>query len=193
LHRLPVVKEEDHTVLIGMLDRREVIQYYNQRVQEMKSTHRRVEIESDREATQLKNIPVGRAVRRDVQTIRSDMPLGQAREFVYHSKFNSFPVVDASGQLVGILSLSDCQKAFDENAEKTLTAQDIASRDVVTVTEDDTVFSALTKIVQGDYSILPVVNKQKPGHVVGVISRRDIMSIYDDIVIRKVLTDKSTA
>ena len=193
LHRLPVVKEEDHTVLIGMLDRREVIQYYNQRVQEMKSTHPRVEIESDREATQLKNIPVGRAVRRDVQTIRSDMPLRQAREFVYHSKFNSFPVVDASGQLVGILSLSDCQKAFDEKAEKTFTAQDIASRNVVTVTEDDTVFSALTKIVQGDFSILPVVNRQKPRHVVGVISRRDIMSTYDDIVIRKVLTDKSTA
>ncbi len=191
LHRLPVVKEEDHTILLGMLDRREVIEYYNQRVQEMKLRYRRVEIESDREVSQLKNISVGRAMRRKINTIRSDMPLRQLREFVYHSKFNTFPVVDALGQFIGILSLSDCQKAFDENAEKTLTARDIATRDLVTVTDDDSLFSALTKIVQGDFSILPVVNTQNPKRLIGVISRRDIMSTYDDIVIRRVLTDKS--
>ncbi|MCK4487880.1 MAG: CBS domain-containing protein, partial [Desulfobacterales bacterium] len=193
LHRLPVVKEEDHTILIGMLDRREVIQYYNQKVQEIKSTYHRVEIESDREVSQLKNVPVGRAMRREIETIRSDMPLKQLREFVYHSKFNTFPVVDAPGQLIGILSLSDCQKTFDENAEKTLTAEDIATRDVVTVTDDDTMFLALTRIIQGDFSVLPVVNKQNPKHLTGVISRRDIMSAYDDIVIRKVLIDESAA
>lgn len=193
LHRLPVVKEEDHTILIGMLDRREVIQYYNQKVQEIKSTYHRVEIESDREVSQLKNVPVGRAMRREIETIRSDMPLKQLREFVYHSKFNTFPVVDGLGQLIGILSLSDCQKTFDENAEKTLTAEDIATRDVVTVTDDDSLFLALTRIIQGDFSVLPVVNKQNPKHLTGVISRRDIMSAYDDIVIRKVLIDESAA
>ena len=34
---LPVVRDEDPRELIGMLNRREVIAYYNQRVQEMKS------------------------------------------------------------------------------------------------------------------------------------------------------------
>ncbi len=34
---LPVVLEDDHGVLIGMLDRREVIAYYNLRIQEMKN------------------------------------------------------------------------------------------------------------------------------------------------------------
>jgi len=186
LHRLPVVKEEDHTALLGMLDRREVIQYYNQRVQEIKSRYDRVEIESDREVSQLKDIPVGRAMRRKMDTIRSDMPLRQFREFVYHSKFNSFPVVDGLGRLIGMVSLCDCQKTYSENDEKTLTALDIATRDMVTVTEDDTLFLALTRIIQGDFSILPVVNKQNPKHLMGVISRRDIMSTYDDIVIRKV-------
>jgi CIC family chloride channel protein len=191
LHRLPVVKEEDHAILLGMLDRREVIQYYNQKVQEIKLRHHRAEIESDREVSQLKNIPVGRAMRREMETIRPDMPLKPLREFVYHSKFNSFPVVDGLGRLIGILSLSDCQKTYRENDEKTLTAQDIATRDVVTVTEDDNLFLALTRIIQGDFSVLPVVNKQNPPQLLGVISRRDIMSIYDDIVIRRGLTDKS--
>lgn len=38
LDSLPVVEEEDHGVLIGMLNRREVIAFYNQKVAEMKSS-----------------------------------------------------------------------------------------------------------------------------------------------------------
>jgi CIC family chloride channel protein len=34
---LPVVKDDDHSILIGMLNRREVISYYNERVQNMKN------------------------------------------------------------------------------------------------------------------------------------------------------------
>ncbi|CAB1075745.1 Chloride channel protein [Olavius algarvensis Delta 1 endosymbiont] len=34
---LPVVQEDDHTELIGMLNRREVIAFYNQRIQDMKT------------------------------------------------------------------------------------------------------------------------------------------------------------
>jgi CIC family chloride channel protein len=193
LHRLPVVKEEDHTFLLGMLDRREVIQYYNERVEEMKSRHHRVDIESDREVSQLKHILVRQAMRRDVKTIQGNMPFKELREFVSQSKFNSFPLVDARGRLIGILSLSDCRKPLDQDSEKTLTAQDIATRQVVTVTEDDTLFLALTRIIQGDFSIIPVVDKKNPTLLLGAISRRDIMSTYDDIVIKKVVRDSSAA
>jgi CIC family chloride channel protein len=34
---LPVVQEDDHTELIGMLNRREVIAFYNQQIQDMKT------------------------------------------------------------------------------------------------------------------------------------------------------------
>ncbi len=185
LHRLPIVKDEDHAILLGMLDRREVIQYYNQRVEEIKSSRQRMSIESDREISQLKNIAVSHAVRREVETVRADMPLEKLRQFVYRSKFNSFAVVNPLGQLIGIVSLSDCQEITDEDGEKVLTAQDIATRDVVTVFEDDSLFLALTRIIQGDFSILPVVDKYNPRKLLGVISRRDIMSTYEDIIIKK--------
>lgn len=47
LHRIPVVKDEDHSVFLGMLDRREVIQYYNQRIQEIKSNETGRDIKPD--------------------------------------------------------------------------------------------------------------------------------------------------
>jgi CIC family chloride channel protein len=34
---LPVVRTDDHGILLGMLNRREVISFYNQKVDEMKS------------------------------------------------------------------------------------------------------------------------------------------------------------
>ncbi len=36
---LPVVKDDDHGILIGMLNRREVISYYNEQVRKMKNRH----------------------------------------------------------------------------------------------------------------------------------------------------------
>jgi CIC family chloride channel protein len=33
---LPVVQDDDHSILIGMLRRREVISFYNEQVQKMK-------------------------------------------------------------------------------------------------------------------------------------------------------------
>jgi CIC family chloride channel protein len=185
LQRLPVVKDEDHTILLGMLDRREVIQYYNQRVEEIKARHHRIDIESDREISQLKNIPVRLAMRREIETVQADMPINKLRDFVYRSKLNSFPVVDTLGQLSGILSLQDCRECFSQDTEEALTAQNFITRDVVTVTEDDSLFMALTRITQGDFAILPVVDKHHPKQLVGIISRRDIMSTYDDVVIKK--------
>jgi CIC family chloride channel protein len=185
INRLPVVKEEDHKILLGMLDRREVIQYYNDRVDEIKLKHQRTDIESDREISQLKNIPVREAMRREMQTIRADMSLAELQDFVHQSKFNSFPVVDELDRLIGMLSLSDCQECFSQEGEETLTAKDVATPGVVTITEDDSLFRALTRITQGDLSVLPVVDKEHPKKLLGVISRRDIMSTYDDMIIKK--------
>jgi CIC family chloride channel protein len=185
LHRLPVVKDEDHTILLGMLDRREVIQYYNQRVEEIKTRHHRIDIESDREINQLKNIPVRLAMRRHIETVQTDMPITELRDFVYRSKLNSFPVVDGQGRLSGILSLHDCEEFFSQDTEEALTAHDLATHDVVSITEDDSLFLALSRITQGDFALLPVVDKHHPEKLVGVISRRDIMSTYDDFVIKR--------
>jgi len=191
INRLPVVKDENHTILLGMIDRREVIQYYNQRVEEIKARHHRVDIESDREISQLKNIPVREAMRREMQTIRGDIPLAKLQDFIHRSKFNSFPVVDKLDRLIGMLSWSDCQECFTQDGKKALTAQDVATHDVVTITEDDSLFRALTRITQGDFAILPVVDKEHPKKLLGVISHRDIMSTYDNMIIKGAVRDSS--
>lgn len=184
LHQLPVVKDEDHRLLLGMLDRREVILYYNQRVREIKSSHQRTDIESDLEISLLKTIRVVEAMKTDVITIREDTPFKELREFFYRSKFRSFPVVDRTGQLKGILSFSDFEKYPDEEIRETLTARDLATRDVVTASDKESLFLALGKITFGDFAILPVVDSADSKKLLGVISRRDIMSAFNAALLR---------
>ncbi len=186
IQRLPVVKDEDQRALLGMLDRREVIQYYNQRVNELKSRQQRAVVESDREVNLLKNVSVREAMNRKIKTIPSDMPFRDVRNLFAVSKFRSFPVVESKGnRLVGMLSFSDFAKFPTGKPRENRTAKDLATLDVVTVSEDDSLFVALGRINQGDYAILPVVSKDDPRELVGVISRRDIARAYDNIIIRR--------
>lgn len=184
LHRLPVVKDEDHSIFLGMLDRKEVIEYYNRRVQEAKSGQSIEDTGEDRgEVFRLKNKQVKEAMSLDIEVIPEDMNLEKLKEFVYKRKFNSFPVVDAQGRLKGILSLSDCQAAL-KKGDMSVTARDIATHNVVTVTDEDTYFSALSKISGPDFAILPVVDRNDPEKLLGVISRRDIMSAFSRVIVQ---------
>jgi len=187
LQRLPVVKDEDHKVLLGMLDRREVIQHYNQRVQAIKSSRMRIDIEADWEISRMKNIMVKEAMRYKVETIFVNMPLKKLMDFFYKSKFRSFPVINEAGQLRGVLSFSDLEKyTMGADKDNPPAANDLASHDVVTVKQDDSLFLALTRISQGDFSILPVVENMDSKRLVGVISRRDIVSTYAHVMKKKI-------
>ncbi len=178
LNRLPVVKEEDHASFLGMLDRREVIQFYNKRVQEIKSGASLPGAEDKAPLPQIQDIYVREVMNTDVEFVSEDMTIQELEDFVSRKKRNSFPVKDGEGCLSGILSLSDCQNAFDNPKRQQLRVGDIATRDVVTVTRNDFLLEASRKITSGDFAILPVVSENDPKELVGVIRHRDITSAF---------------
>jgi CIC family chloride channel protein len=184
LHRLPVVEDEDHSSFLGMLDRREVIRFYNQRVQEIKAGSISRDVPQDKRFSLLQEILVKEAMRKDVETVSAEMNLGELKNLFSTQRLNSFPVVDASGRLKGILSRSDCQASF-EKGNVSLLVQDVLTRDVVTVFQNDPLYIASRKITTGDYAILPVVDRNDPEKLLGVISHRDITSVFSDAMARK--------
>jgi chloride channel protein, CIC family len=187
IQMLPVVKDEDHAFILGMLDRREVIQYYNQRVQDIKSRNLKIELESDSEISQLKNISIGDYIRKDVKTIPDNATIKELKDYFYESKIRIFPIVDGNDRLTGIVSFSDFEKIPSIEEKGNLTAKDIATHEVITLLENDNLFMAIKKINEHDFFLLPVVSKHDPKKLVGVISRRDIMSIYGNIAMKKSL------
>ena len=184
LHRLPVVEDDDHTSLIGMLDRREVIQFYNQRVQETKTGTVGPVALPDERLSRLQEIRVKEAMKQNVETVSPEMSLGEVKAFFSKKRRNSFPVVDASGRLVGILSRSDCQEAF-EKKDLSLLIREVYTPEVVTVTQNDPLFLASRKISLGDFAALPVVDSAESAKLVGVITHRDITSAFSGIMAKQ--------
>ena len=66
-----------------------------------------------------------------------------------------------------------------------MVAKDIATSKVVTVSTDDNLYDAMERITLRDYSILPVVSPYNPPQLLGVLTRRDIISVYNQAVIKK--------
>jgi CIC family chloride channel protein len=116
------------------------------------------------------------------------LPLGKMAEQISKSKFNSFPVLNAQNQLIGILSFNDYNEAiFDEHLKDLVVARDLATTDLVTISMDDNLWTALEKISAKDFAVLPVVSGQEPHKLEGVVSRRDIIGAYNKAVLKKSL------
>ena len=154
----------------------------------MKLVRRGIDIREGKEVNILKAIRVSDVMNPHAETLYEGMPITVLAERISKSKYNSFPVVDASNALVGILSFYDYNEAlYNEDLKHLVVAKDLATYDVVTVSTADNLYDALQKITARDFSILPVVSPNDPASLMGVLTRRDIIGAYDKAVIKQSL------
>jgi CIC family chloride channel protein len=152
----------------------------------LKLARRGVNIKAGKEVNVLKSIPVRNVMNKNIETISESMTLEEMTKRIFKSKNTSFPVVDSNGALTGILSYYDYQEAiFDEDLKGLIVAKDLATSKIVTVAQDDNLYDAFEKISRKDYSTLPVVSHDDPAKLMGILSRRDILSAYNKAVIKK--------
>ena len=154
----------------------------------LKLVRRGIDIREGKEVNVLKSMFVKDVMNRDVETIAEGSALEEMTDKISKSKFNSFPVLDAENKLAGILSFNDYSEAiFDEDLKGLVVAKDLASENVLTVSVDDDLYTALGKISRKDFSTLPVVSPDDPAELVGIVTRRDIIGAYEKAVLKKSL------
>jgi CIC family chloride channel protein len=154
----------------------------------LKLTRRGVNLKAGKEINLLKSLFVKEAMNPAPETVYEGLPLKSLTRHISESKYHSFPVVDNFGNLTGILSYFDYHEVLhDQQLEHLVVANDIATKRVITVYPDDSLYTALEKIAAKDFSILPVVSKETPNKLLGVVTRRDIIGAYNSAVIKKPL------
>ncbi len=118
---------------------------------------------------------------RKVETVPEGMQFEEILQLIIHSNQNNFPVVDQNGRLEGILSLTDIRRImFEKELHKLVIAKDIAVEQVLTVTLEDNLNTALKKMTEAEIRELPVVSKEDPKKVISMLSRKDIIRTYHD-------------
>jgi CIC family chloride channel protein len=120
-------------------------------------------------------------VEQPVTLIPENMPFDMIIKLVTGSRDTHFPVIDSTGKLIGILSINDIREfLFEESLANVVVARDIANPNVVTVSWDESLQSALDKMARLNVDELPVTQADDPNKIAGMISKRDIISHYHE-------------
>jgi CIC family chloride channel protein len=130
----------------------------------------------DKDLQLLSNITVNHVIEQDLLTIREDQKLYDMIDLVRKSRRNIFPVLDASGQLKGIISLDDIRDImFDEEARKEIHVSALMKDPPEIVSSEDNMQVVMDKFERCGAWNLPVIRNNK---YVGFISKSRIFNAY---------------
>jgi CIC family chloride channel protein len=122
---------------------------------------------------------------RCVTTIPENMHFGDLVQTVTKSPEIYFPVINSKGEMTGILSINDIREMmFEEGLAQLVVAKDVATPNVVRVFLQDSLQEALDKMNTIQVDELPVVKEDAPNDIVGILSKRDIISYYHSRTVR---------
>jgi len=137
--------------------------------------------------------------------VKKDATFREMAVALRERRVSAFPVVDDDHKVIGIVSEADmlAKEALDDEPgvlagilhrrdqikARGVTASDLMTATVVAVRPEDTVEHAAKLMYDRRVKRLPVTDAA--GHLVGIISRADVLSVFDrtDEAIRKEITD----
>ncbi|HEY6809059.1 MAG TPA: chloride channel protein [Gemmatimonadales bacterium] len=142
---------------------------------------RGVVLSNGADAAVLTRISVHECLHPQPVTIRDDAPLADVRRIMQQSRQTDFPVVDAHGALVGMISAIGLRDTFADGAppDGLVVAADLATPETDPVTLDDTLLTTLRRFGRRDANVLPVVDPARRDRLVGVVSRQDLFGAYE--------------
>jgi len=91
-----------------------------------------------------------------------------------------FPVVDQAGELLGMVSVTEIEEEMLAG-EQDRTVADLVER-VATVFPDETLEEALQRLTPSDQRRIPVVSRENPCHLVGMLYAWDVLNAYHTAV-----------
>jgi len=136
-----------------------------------KLARRGVRVPAEYHADYLDRVQVADACTREVKSLRADATVADAREML--ETHQGFPVVDASDHLVGVITRRDY---FGKPPETRIV--DLIRRAPSVVFLDNSLRDAADHMVRENVGRLPVVSREDPRRVIGIITRSDLLSAH---------------
>ncbi len=155
----------------------------------LKLRRRGIDYQNIRGMDLMEKIPVSEAMFKNLITVDETTPVRDAERMSQSTHHIGFPVVDLKGNLVGIVTHQDINKALDSgNAE--IPVKEIMTKNPIVCYPDESLRTALEKIGGKDIGRIPVVERDNPCHLIGLITRRSILVVYNQ-ALRKQKEDKN--
>ncbi|WMW21267.1 chloride channel protein [Methanolobus mangrovi] len=148
--------------------------------------HRRgFTIRKGREIDIMESLLVTDAMKHNIQTVSENKNVGALIALMQSSRHAGFPVLDSNGNLSGIVTLKDVRdKVGHDELNKTI--NEICTKDVEVAYPEETLNTVLKRLAAKDIGRLPVVSKTDNKKLLGIITRSDIVKLYDKKILDKV-------
>jgi CIC family chloride channel protein len=113
------------------------------------------------------------------QLVSENTTLRRALDLVASASGYYFPVVDKDERLVGIFSLSDVRRIFQQmEVADVVIVRDFMVESVVTARPNDSLNDALQRLNEYGLHEIPVVDAEDPRHVVAMLTRNILGAAY---------------
>ena len=139
-----------------------------------------------REAAIMSSIKVADIMRADFITAKEETTLDNIiPEMINQEKFY-IPVVDSAGLMKGIISFQDVRPVLLEEEVKTIVrAGQVATEEVIVLYPEENLNTAIERFSLKDIDEIPVVKRDNPKMVIGMVSRRDVILAYNKEVLKR--------
>jgi H+/Cl- antiporter ClcA len=151
----------------------------NNSIMTEKIARRGLRVSVDYSADSLASVIVRDAAARDAVCLRSDQTVAEVRGWLNShepgSSHTGFPVLDSQQRIIGVLTRKNIN---DVEIDASLRLDSLIKRAPVVIPENATVREAIDRMVTEKVGRLPLVDLARPAHVIGILTRSDVLSIY---------------
>ena len=152
---------------------------YGESIYTLKLTRRGVRLQHGRDVDVLQRVRVEDVMTRLLVNMRPGDSMEEATRVFLRTNRVALTVLDEEDRLVGIISLSDLRHATEAEGTEGKTVGEVMTRSLITAYPDETLDLILRRMGPGDLSRLPVVLRDDPTRLVGVLRRNDLVRAYN--------------
>lgn len=136
-----------------------------------------IKVKEGHDVDVLRNITVGEAMTRTVQSVPADWTLDQVIKLMQTERHTGFPVVDHNNHPMGMLTLSDIRNTpVQGRLEKRVS--EVMSRPVISLHAEDDLRTAVEYFATYDVGRIVVVQHDESGSLLGLLTRSDVLEAY---------------
>ena len=145
-------------------------------ISEMKEAYVPVPVRPLKEIAVLSQFKVKDVMSKNLKTVSPNFTVSQILDFMAKHHHTGYPVVDETGDLVGIVALEDVVKVEKEKRDDVL-IHDIVSKNPVVIYPQELALDAFKKMRMHDVGRIAVVDEANPKKIVGILTKTDLWHI----------------
>ncbi|MCW4015873.1 MAG: Coenzyme F420 hydrogenase/dehydrogenase, beta subunit C-terminal domain [Candidatus Bathyarchaeota archaeon] len=146
---------------------------------EMKEAYVPVPVKPLQEISILSKFKVKDVMSKKLKTVSPDFTVSQLLDFMAKHHHTGYPVVDESGDFMGLVALEDVVKVEKEKRDEVL-IRDIIQKNPVVIFPEELALDAFKKMRVHDAVRIAVVDNANPKKIIGMLTKTDLRHILSD-------------